>query len=280
MKSIKFINIVIHSTQPALLKAAAAVSQLLSKKSTDHQIIAPTVKDTQLIDFDLPISNDLSNLQNGLILSIGGDGSLLSLIAPAIETSSPILGLNLGRLGFLTDVLPEDMNTLSKIIDGEFTQENRSLLSLEIPHTDNNLALNEILIAQKASCKTLDFVFSLNQSPVAHHRADGLMIATPTGSTAYNLSCGGPIITPLAPVLVVTPICTHKLSSRPLVISDDTWIDVHIDGSQSSLYLDGKPHPEQASHIRIRKAKQHLQLIHPTGYSFFENLKTKLYWET
>jgi NAD+ kinase len=224
-----------------------------------------------------------------LIIAVGGDGTMLHAARQAALNSVPLLGVNRGRLGFLADVSPERMlDAIDRIVAGDYQQENRLMLEAVILLADGSsrppvLALNDIALQKGESGRMLDCVTWVDGSYVTAHRGDGLIVATPTGSTAYALSCGGPIMHPNADALVIAPICPHTLSDRPLVLQSTSVIEVSVQpahDSRAHVARDGELVGELGAEdrLRIRSADLKVTLLHPPGYDYFELLRSKLHW--
>jgi NAD+ kinase len=223
-----------------------------------------------------------------VIVVVGGDGSLLSAARLGAHIEVPVIGINRGRLGFLTDISPHALDaTLSQVLDGHFHTETRFLLSLASPHADSdpvtNTALNDIVLSRASETHLIAFDVYINQQFVSHYRADGLIIATPTGSTAYALSAGGPIMHPDLNALVIVPLFSHSLSSRPLVVDANVTIEIKLceeNETPSQLSCDG--HAAQAVYpgqtIIIKKSVKTLRLLHPEDYHYYDTLRLKLGW--
>lgn len=223
-----------------------------------------------------------------LIIAVGGDGTMLHAAAMTKDVQVPLLGVNRGRLGFLSDVSPDEMlQSLEQIFNGNYSMESRLRLTATIVRqaadNDVQLALNDVVLQRRDTGRILDFETRINGNYVNTHMADGLIVATPTGSTAYALSCGGPIIEPQLAAVVVVPICPHTLSDRPVVIPADQDIEVTLlprDGTQAEISVDG--HSMGAFNtgdtLRIKAASNPARLIHPPGYDYYEILRSKLHW--
>jgi NAD+ kinase len=223
-----------------------------------------------------------------IIIAVGGDGTMLYAAALARHLDVPLLGVNRGRLGFLTDVLPTEMlSSLERILKGEYTRESRLLLDAHI-HSPAGFertatALNDIVLQRCEGGRMLDFETRIAGRPLNSHAGDGLIVATPTGSTAYALSCGGPIIEPNLDAIVIVPVCPHTLSDRPIVIPADRNVEVilHAHGnSKAEVAVDGVTLGQLGLEDRlvISRSKQRITLIHPPGYDFYEILRSKLHW--
>ncbi len=231
---------------------------------------------------------DCKELDLDIALSIGGDGTFLKTVSAVQLKNIPILGINTGRLGFLADVSEDDMEeTLTEILAGKYTIEERAQLRLLINGKDGNpehYALNEIAVLKQdlASMITVD-VF-INDEHLTSYEADGLIIATPTGSTAYSLSVGGPIMTPNSSTLAITAIAPHSLNARPLVIEDDNIITLTVK-SRSCCFLislDGrsKMMSAEGTTLRIEKSAVPVLIVKRIGHTFYNTLKKKLKWGT
>jgi NAD+ kinase len=222
-----------------------------------------------------------------LVVAIGGDGTLLHAGRNVAAREVPLVGINRGRLGFLTDVSPEHMlDALDAILSGDFLAERRLMLAATLAdHGEGRalFALNDIVLQKGDTGRLLDFTTEVDGAYVNTHRGDGLIVATPTGSTAYALSCGGPIIQPNVDALVMVPICPHTLSDRPLVLPSSSTIRVTLDnagGSEAHVVCDGEPlaRLSPADTLTISLAKQAVTLLHPRDYNYYELLRSKLNW--
>jgi NAD+ kinase len=222
-----------------------------------------------------------------LVVAIGGDGTLLHAARNVAAREVPLVGINRGRLGFLTDVSPEHMlDALDAILAGNFLAERRLMLAASLAgHATSGalFALNDIVLQKGDTGRLLDFTTDVDDTYVNTHRGDGLIVATPTGSTAYALSCGGPIIQPNVDALVMVPICPHTLSDRPLVLPSTSAIRVTLDnagGSEAHVVCDGEPLARMSPTdvLSITLAKQAVTLLHPRDYNYYELLRSKLNW--
>ena len=225
-----------------------------------------------------------------LIIVVGGDGSLLNAARAGVDAQTPVLGINRGRLGFLTDINPNEIQTkVATVLDGYFTEEKRFMLDAHIADKNKNIyvdiALNDVVLMPGEAAHMIEFSITIDEQFVCSHRADGMIIATPTGSTAYALSGGGPILHPSLNAVVLVPMFPHTLSARPIVISADSVIKITIpETNETSPYLscDGQSRVEVplGATIVINKKPQYLRLIHPQDYNYFETLRSKLHWNT
>jgi NAD+ kinase len=222
-----------------------------------------------------------------LVVAIGGDGTLLHAGRHVAAHDVPLVGINRGRLGFLTDVSPEHMrDTLDAILEGNFLAERRLMLAAAAgapAATGALFALNDIVLQKGDTGRLLDFTTEVDGVYVNTHRGDGLIVATPTGSTAYALSCSGPIIQPNVDALVMVPICPHTLSDRPLVLPSSSEIRVTLDnagGSDAHVVCDGESLLRMTAGdvLTVSLAKQSVTLLHPREYNYYELLRSKLNW--
>ena len=222
-----------------------------------------------------------------LLLVLGGDGTLLAAARVAAPRGIPILPINMGSLGFLTSFMLEELYpALEDILAGRLTISERVMLHAELQRGDKILdkqtVLNEVVINKGALARMIELELSIDQDFVCRYRADGLIVASPTGSTAYSLSAGGPIVHPSVESFIITPICPHTLSDRPVVVGDTSIIEVKLSAGTESVFLtlDGqKGIPLQATdRVRISRAQQLLKLIQTPNKSYFQILRNKLKW--
>lgn len=225
--------------------------------------------------------------QADLVIVVGGDGSLLNTARSFVDNNIPILGINLGRLGFLADVSVADMyEIVSQVLEGDFTKEERSLLSCQIEKDSNVLkeclALNDVVVHRKETLRMIEFEIYVDEKFVTTQRADGLIITTPTGSTAYSLSSGGPIMHPGVNAIGIVSICPHTMSHRPLLIPGDRDIVIRIreakDGASVSFDGQNSYDIEPGEDIRVRQHDNFVHLLHPKNYDYFEIVRSKLHW--
>jgi NAD+ kinase len=222
-----------------------------------------------------------------LLLVLGGDGTLLAAAREAAPRSIPILPINLGSLGFLTSFTLEEMYpALEETLAGRLAASERAMLNAALIREgktlDDQHVLNEVVINKGALARMIEVKLSIDQDFVCRYRADGLIVATPTGSTAYSLSAGGPIVHPNVESIIVTPICPHTLSDRPLVVGDKCCVEMHLVGPADSVYLtlDGQKGVQMQSgdRVKIFRAQERLKLIQPKRKSYYEILRSKLKW--
>ena len=223
-----------------------------------------------------------------LVVVVGGDGTFLSIARAAARARTPILGVNLGGLGFLTEVTRQRMiPELERVLTRRFGVDERLMLDLKILRNGRTVrhgsALNDIVVSKKSTiARAVDLVVEVDGRYVTSYKADGLIVSTPTGSTAYSLSAGGPILDPKLDVLVLNPICPHTLTHRPLVLRDTVVIDVSLRNSDEGVYLtlDGqRGHPVRAGDkVRINRSEERVRLVQATERDYFHLLRSKLKW--
>ena len=221
------------------------------------------------------------------LFCIGGDGSMLRAIMTVKESNVPILGINTGRLGFLTSLQKESLNVgLKQLWENKYALINRTLLEVSLPEANEEIdsfpyALNEISVNRKNTASLISIDTRLDQEPLTTYWADGLIVATPTGSTAYSLSCGGPILSPGSDNLVITPISPHNLNLRPLVVSDDVEIRLAAESREGQflLTMDSRSITvENNAPIILKKANFSIKLVELPDQNFFKTIRNKLFW--
>jgi len=221
-----------------------------------------------------------------LVVVLGGDGTLLS-VARNLADSIPILGVNMGNLGFLTEVPRSELYpSVMKFLAGDYGVDERALLDVTLRRASGEelpyRVLNDAVINKSALARIIELVVSVDGHRVATYRSDGLIISTPTGSTAYNLAAGGPILNPLLPVVVVTPICPHTLTLRPIVVPDSASVDIKLETSHEEVYLtlDGQEGTqiEYGDKISLRRSDDVVRLVKTSDRTFYDSLRDKLRW--
>lgn len=254
--------------------ADAGVRVLVAEASAD--VVAERVPEDSLADMA------------DLFIAIGGDGTMLYAARVAVGKDIPLLGINLGRLGFLTDISPDEVErSLTAVLNDEALSETRLLLQASVIRDDvevaSALAMNDVVLGRCDTGRMIDFQTRVNGTFVNDHAGDGLIAATATGSTAYALSCGGPILQPGVSAIALVPVCPHTLSDRPIVLPSSAQIEVRRTGhyqTAAEISVDGQflSSLDSGDVLSIKAAKQRLKLIHPPGYDYFELLRSKLNW--
>ena len=277
-----------NTDKPAFWKVLPDIVSWAKDKGLDLYIT--TRIESQLKDLDLDSqliesADDFAKLD--FILTLGGDGTILSLARAVGEHGTPILGIHLGELGFLAEVILEDMFTrLDAVAAGDFNIQKRMVIKCVVnngnePHTFH--ALNDIVVDRGKSHRLLTCELLANDDFVAKYKADGLIVATPTGSTAYSLASGGPIVIPTFGSMVVTPICPHTLTLRPIVFPDDQVLKISFPengGQDITLAIDGQVNEylKSTAKVMIQKASFEINMVNFTDSNYFNTLRTKLGW--
>ncbi len=221
-----------------------------------------------------------------LAIVIGGDGTMLNVARQLAWQQIPLVGVNQGRLGFMTDINKNTMiEALNALLAGLFTLEKRLLLQAEIWRDGacfaTHLAVNEAVVEKGASARLIEFEVFIEREFVYNLRADGLIVSTPTGSTAYSLSANGAILHPQMAAIALVPLCPHSLTNRPLIIGEHSNIEIGIVRAQESrIHFDGQKtfDLKEGDLVRVARAENVLRLLHPPGYSYFSTLRKKLHW--
>lgn len=281
----KNIALIVLKNDNAILPVLEQIHQLL-KSQANVLVRAP---DLSLIpSYFVTASVQEIGEQCDLAISIGGDGTLLNCARALVDYGVPVLGINLGRLGFLADVPSDQINsTLLALLKGEFSTEERFLVECELTTATSSvkhLAMNDVILHSHEAVRMIEFEVFSNQQLIHRQRADGLIVSTPTGSTAYSLSGGGPIMHPSLDVLAIVPICPHTLSNRPIVLPADKQIEIRViqSNTPAQISFDGQSNhiiePGQA--IIINRYNKTISLLHPKEYNYFDILRAKLHWST
>jgi NAD+ kinase len=233
------------------------------------------------------LARDALGAKIDLLIVFGGDGTLLSAARALGGHDVPILGVNLGGLGFLTSVTLEELYpALEQVLEDKHRTSDRMMLDAEIRRkgepSEVQCALNDAVANKGARARMLDFDVNVDEQHVGRYRADGLIVATPTGSTAYSLAAGGPIVDPSLDAFIITPICPHMLTNRPLVIPGASQIDLDFTAADEPVYvtLDGQIsfQLEPTDRVRIMKSAKRVALVRPPSKSYFQILRSKLRW--
>ncbi len=283
-KEFRTIAILGRHEDPHVAEPMATLASYLTK--ADIEVIALESANTNLT-VRFVEEEEIADLAD-LIVAVGGDGTMLYAADLAREHNVPLLGINRGRLGFLADVTPDQMlQSIDNILNGKYSRESRLLLDAHLVKPDGSVittcALNDIVLQRHRTGRMVNFETSIDNKYVNTHSGDGLIVATPTGSTAYALSCGGPIIEPQLDAIVVVPVCPHTLSNRPIVVPATLEIEVKLIepiDTQAEVTADGHSLGTLTAMDRllISSADHRITLIHPPGHDFYEILRSKLHW--
>ena len=274
-----------HELADSILMMARA----LSERGVDVIVEAVTAKnsaspeDLRAWDFcDFPAIGERADMA----IVIGGDGTMLNAARQLASYGVPLVGVNQGRLGFMTDIARDDMLTcIDDLLAGHFTPEDRMLLDADIlrggVRIASNLALNDVVVDKGAIGRLIEFELFIDGEFIYNLRSDGLIAATPTGSTAYALSANGPILHPAVSGIALVPLCPHSLTNRPILVGDRNEIVVRIVRAiDSRVHFDGQVTVDLKPNdlVRIRRSADSICLLHPPGHSYFAMLRKKLHW--
>jgi NAD+ kinase len=281
------IGIVGRIDKSETISTVVHVIELLRSRNLGVVLSNEVSKSLEVSDIECYPRDELGEFCD-LVVVVGGDGSMLGAARDMCTCQVPVVGVNRGRLGFLTDVSPRELDVvLGDILDGKYRSEERALLDMELIRDQKNIiqnsAFNDVVLSSNKAARMIEFEIYIDDVFVTHQRGDGLIISTATGSTAYALSAGGPILSPTLDAIVVLPMFPHKLSSRPIVIDGNSEIKLIMDKNidvGSMLSCDGHSRvPVQSlDGIRIKKKKEVLQLLHPLGHDFYSTCRDKLGW--
>ena len=225
--------------------------------------------------------------RSDLAVVLGGDGSMLSAARHLAAHGVPLVGVNQGRLGFMTDIAFSKMReTIELLLAGQYTIGERTMLEAQVLRGDKEIfstqALNDIVVNKGGTGRMIEFLVHIDGQFVYDLRSDGIIVATPTGSTAYALSSNGPILQPNVPGIALVPVCPHTLSNRPITVSDRCVIEITLKQRAvgARLHVDGQPHSELAADdkVIVRRAAHSIRFVHPPGYSYYAMLREKLHW--
>lgn len=251
----------------------------------------PVLEENSAAELDTPAASDLPTItmtdigrSSCLAIVLGGDGTFISVARQLAPHNVPIVGVNLGRLGFLTDLTLGNLNqSLPRLLAGEYREERRVLLAVvsSLANAEHYLAVNDVVVNRGGATSLVDLEISLNDRFAYGFRADGVIVATPTGSTAYALSAGGPIMAPFVNAFTIVPIAPHALTNRPIVVADDSVIRITVARAREALAsIDGHhviPLTEGDS-VEIKRAADTVRLWHPLDYDYYHTLREKLGW--
>jgi NAD+ kinase len=288
--SIKRIGIVLKQHQPEALKTMCELTSWLAERGI--ALLGGPEIERERIEQETgcaveKVAPEKLAAKVDLVLVLGGDGTMIATARLMGETEVPVLGINYGGLGYLAEFRIEELYTaLESILSGNYRLDKRVMLDVELLRSEtqvtHNRVLNDVVINKSALARIIEIETYLNRQFVNSFRADGLIVSTPTGSTAYNLSAGGPVIFPSMNAVVITPICPFTLSNRPIVVPDDAVIELCLKTEQEdvALTLDGQVgFPLRVEdRVIIRKSKTTFNLVQPTNRNYFDVLRDKLRW--
>ena len=285
MPAFKTIALIGRYNSLDVASALATMGDYLRRQGREVLVEKETAASNHVSGF--PIADyDEIGARADLVVVQGGDGSMLNAARNLAAHHVPLVGVNQGRLGFMTDIASSNMlAAMAEILAGRHTIEERTMLAAEVHRggvvTLATLALNDAVVNKGSVGRLIEFVVNIDGEFVYDLRADGLIVATPTGSTAYALSSDGPILQPSVPGFALVPICPHTLSNRPIMVSDRTLIEISLKRSiDARLHFDGQLQCDlqEGDRVAIRRAEHTVKFVHPPGYSYFAMLRQKLHW--
>jgi NAD+ kinase len=273
-----------HAT-PGIAEPLSRLAAFLVSIGHDVVLEDETARSTPIPGFRCAPSATLGTLADVAIV-VGGDGTMLSIARRLAPFDVPLIGINQGRLGFLTDIPIARMEaTLSAMLAGRYVEERRTLLAAEVVRADGTreaaFALNDVVLNRGGGGTMIECAVEIDGRFVYAMRADGIIVATPTGSTAYALSAGGPILDPQVPAFALVPVAPHALTHRPIAVADTATIALTLEhGRDAALHCDGQAHfaLAEGERVTVKRAPQAARFLHPEGHDYFAMLREKLHW--
>jgi NAD+ kinase len=272
-------------TNPAIREHVLLLASFLDERGIGVLVDENTATEFGVADYPtVPI--DAIGAHADLAIVLGGDGTMLTVARGLVDYGVPLLGVNKGRFGFLTDLTTDGMlQELSKILDGEYVKEQRILLGASVVRNgkvkSEGCALNDVVVSKGAAARLIDLELTIDGEFVHHQRSDGLILATPTGTTAYALSAGGPLLHPTLEAIALVPICPHTLSNRPFAISSASRVEITLTHAEDArVHFDGQLHSEICcgDKVVVQRLEKTITLLHPRGHSHYAMLREKLRW--
>lgn len=285
IKDIQRVGLIANTAKHPARSILQRAVQLMRRSG---RTVSSDVATAEFGDLRIPTCEDAATLtkQVDLILVFGGDGTMLRVAREIGGSRTPLLGINLGGLGFLTDVTSSDLpRALKQLWNGDFILESRALIEASGNAQDrfiHSSALNDFVISRGIVSRLIELEVSIDDEILTRYRCDGLVVSTPTGSTAYSLAAGGAVVCPTAEVFTLTPICPHTLSNRSVIVSLTSTIEVKVISEKLEIILSADGQNESplsaGDVITIRRSRHSVRLVHLSGTSFFETLRRKLNW--
>jgi len=270
---------------PGIAEPLSRLASFLETRGIEVVIEADTARSTGIAAYPLAAAEEFAAAADVAIV-VGGDGTMLSIARRLAPYDVPLIGVNQGRLGFLTDIPITRMEkTLEAMLAGRYVEERRTLLAAEVVRSDGSretaLALNDVVLNRGGGGTMIDCAVEINGRFVYAMRADGIIVATPTGSTAYALSAGGPILDPTIAAFALVPVAPHALTHRPVAIADTATITLTLErGPDAALHCDAQAHfgLMEGERITVRRAQHAARFLHPEDHDYFAMLRDKLHW--
>jgi len=281
----KKIGLVARHSKPAIVDSLRELADHLESRGVVALIDRDSATQEEAGRHTLIDRADLGKVAD-LVIVLGGDGTMLSIARLLAPHRVPLVGINQGRLGFMTDIpLHEMLTAIDAILVGEFVPEERILLSASVMREEaevaSALALNDVVFSRGGMGSMIEFEVFIDNQFVYTQRSDGLIVSTPTGSTAYALASGGPILHPTLPAITLVPICPQSMSNRPIAVNDTCVVEFMLTrGLDTRVHFDGQSHCDlmEMDRVIIRRHRNPLRLLHPLGYNHYDMLRQKLHW--
>lgn len=284
-KLVQSVALIGKITNPEIRAHVLALAQFLDVRRIGVVVEEMTARHLDIQGYPVAALNEIGPRVD-LAVVLGGDGTMLLAARELANHDVPLVGVNQGRLGFLTDLTTESMlEAISKMLQGEYTQEQRLLLGARTIHNglveSEGIALNDVVISKGGGARLIDLELTIDGEFVHRQRSDGLILATPTGTTAYALSAGGPLLHPALDAIVLVPICPHTLSNRPFAINGLSRVEITLKSPDDALvYFDGQLYAELhcGDKVVVQRLERAATLLHPAGHSYYAMLREKLHW--
>jgi len=283
----KFKTIALVGKYNSQASAASLMRLAAFLRERGHQVLltAHVADMCKLEGYEIRALREIGGIAD-LAIVMGGDGTLLNIARALVDDRVPLIGVNQGRLGFLADVSLDTMfSTLDEMLAGQYQAEERIMLEASVERHDDiliaNHAFNDVVVSKSTMGRLIEFEVYVDDQFVYSQRADGLIVASPTGSTAYALSGGGPILHPTLEAVVMVPICPHTLSARPIALNSRSEIEINlIHAEDARVHFDGQQHADLrvGDRVVIRRANNTVRLLHPEGHNYYDTLRQKLHW--
>jgi NAD+ kinase len=281
----KTIALVGKYNSPSSASSLSRLADFLQAKGYRVLVTCHIAETCAMAGFQTRTLNEIGN-EADLAIVMGGDGTILNIARALVDFKIPLIGINQGRLGFLADVSLDTMfSTLDEMLAGEFMAEDRIMLEASVERADDVLiaayAFNDVVVSKSTLGRLIEFEVYIDNQFVYSQRADGLVVSSPTGSTAYALSSGGPILHPTLEAVALVPICPHTLSARPIAVNSRSEIEINlIHADDARVHFDGQQHADLTvgDRVVIQRAKNTVRLLHPVGHNYYDTLRQKLHW--
>lgn len=281
----KSVTLVGKTTDPCMCEYLLAKAEMLREYGvsvTIESVTAETLGITGLPRVEMSAIGQVADL----VIVLGGDGTMLATARALLDAEVPLVGINHGRLGFLTDITNDALpQALRQLLQGQYVAENRIMIGAQVIRNGQALsearALNDIVVSKGGLARLIELDLAIDGAFVHRQRSDGLIVSTPTGTTAYALSAGGPLLHPTLYAIALVPICPHTLSNRPIAVDSRSVIEITlVQADDARVHFDGQQYSElqEGDRILVKRLEKTITLLHPPGHSHYEVLREKLNW--